>query len=478
MSTNDYHHKRGGRMAQKKVAVIAKSSAVLGFLKTFFRSCRTYEATYYSKTGVFVKNLCESPPAAVVVEGALIETVADKVTKCPTVAVISGNIARGVEEVISYNVKQYLYRPYVARDLEFKLESAILEKYTLKKMTDEMKELEAVVALTQLISSTLDPKELLFRIVRKIADIMPVTRCSVIRADWLHRSAFVVASFEDPHIAGIKLNLRKYPEIMESLTSKKPVIIKDVATDPLMARVRKTLEPLGIRSIIVIPIFFRDKVIGTLFLRTSRAERAFIQNEVRLLNTIANVSANALYNAFLFEQVEDEKSRLEKLAITDFLTGIYNVRYFYHSIIEEFSRAVRYGLPISCLMLDVDHFKKINDVYGHKTGDLVLREFAQLLKKHSRKSDVLARYGGEEFILLLPQTPHEGAMSEAERLREYVKRHKFRSLRNKGGLTVSVGVSVFPDGDIKTHDDLIAFADNALFSAKNSGRDRVAVYRR
>ncbi len=176
--------------------------------------------------------------------------------------------------------------------------------------------------------------------------------------------------------------------------------------------------------------------------------------------------------------MEDEKSRLEKLAITDFLTGIYNVRYFHHRIIEEFSRAVRYGLPISCLMLDVDHFKKINDVYGHKTGDLVLREFAQLLKKHSRKSDVLARYGGEEFILLLPQTPHEGAMSEAERLREYVKRHKFRSLRNKGGLTVSVGVSVFPDGDIKTHDDLIAFADNALFSAKNSGRDRVAVYGR
>jgi two-component system cell cycle response regulator len=463
-------------MAHKNVAVIAKSSTVLGFLRTFFNGCNGYKATYYAKADIFSKNVGEKMPAAVIVEASLLGSVADRITKCPTVALISGDIRKGVENAITHNVKHYLYRPYLVRDLEFKLESAILEKYTIEKLAGEMKELEAVVALTQLISSTLDPKELLYRIVRKIADIMPVTRCSVIRVDWLHRSAFIVASFEDPRVAGIKLNLRKYPEIMETLTSKKPVIIKDVSTDPLMAGVRDIIAPLGIRSIVVIPIFFRDKLIGTLFLRTSRKEHAFSENEIRLLNAIANASANALYNAFLFEQVEDEKSRLEKLAITDFLTGIYNVRYFYHRIIEEFSRAVRYGVPISCLMLDVDHFKKVNDVYGHKTGDLVLREFAQLLKKHSRKSDVLARYGGEEFILLLCQTPLNGAVSEAERLREFVRKHKFRSLRNKGGLTVSVGIAAFPDEGIKTHDDLIAFADNALFTAKNSGRNRVAIY--
>jgi diguanylate cyclase (GGDEF)-like protein len=173
--------------------------------------------------------------------------------------------------------------------------------------------------------------------------------------------------------------------------------------------------------------------------------------------------------------VEDETARLEKLAITDYLTGIYNIRYFYNRIIEEFSRCQRYTLPISCLMIDIDFFKKINDVYGHRTGDLVLKEFAQLLKKHSRKSDVLARYGGEEFILLLPQTPREGAVAEAERIRIFVKDHRFKSLKKMACLTVSVGISVFPHSRIKSHDDLISIADHALFTAKDRGRNQVAI---
>jgi diguanylate cyclase (GGDEF)-like protein len=191
---------------------------------------------------------------------------------------------------------------------------------------------------------------------------------------------------------------------------------------------------------------------------------------------MAHASANSLYNAFLFEQVEDEKTRLEKLAITDYLTGIYNIRYFYHRIVQEFSRSQRYASPISCLMLDIDHFKKINDVYGHKIGDQVLREFATVLKKHSRKSDVLARYGGEEFILLLPETPPDGAAAEAERIRTYIKDHRFKSLKGGRTITVSVGIATYPDPRIRTYDDLISCADTALFTAKNSGRNQVSVY--
>jgi diguanylate cyclase (GGDEF)-like protein len=303
-----------------------------------------------------------------------------------------------------------------------------------------------------------------------------VTRCSIVRVDWLRKSAFVVASHEDRGISGIRLSLNKYPEITEALRSKKPVVINDVTRDPLMRTVRDIIAPLGIRSILVVPILLRDKMIGTLFLRTSRAEHAFSEREVRLLKALADASANVLNNAYLFEQVEDEKSRLEKLAITDYLTGIYNIRYFYHRAIEEFSRCIRYSLPISCLMVDIDHFKKINDKYGHQTGDLVLKEFAQTLKRRSRKSDVLARYGGEEFIFLLPQTEREGAIAEGERIRQFVKEHKFRSLRSGKGVTVSVGVSAYPHPKIRTHEDLISLADDALFNAKNSGRDRVAVY--
>jgi len=175
--------------------------------------------------------------------------------------------------------------------------------------------------------------------------------------------------------------------------------------------------------------------------------------------------------------MEDEKARLEKLAITDFLTGIYNIRYFYHRIIEEFNRSERYILPLSCLMLDIDHFKNINDAYGHKIGDIVLQEFSKLLKRFIRKVDVLARYGGEEFIILLPQTSMNGSLAEAERIRTSIKKHKFKSLKNKEGITVSIGISCSPHPEVQTHDDLISLADNALFEAKNRGRDKVIIYK-
>jgi diguanylate cyclase (GGDEF)-like protein len=127
-------------------------------------------------------------------------------------------------------------------------------------------------------------------------------------------------------------------------------------------------------------------------------------------------------------------------------------------------------------MLDLDHFKKINDTYGHKVGDKVLKEFAQVLKKGIRKSDVLARYGGEEFILLLPQTPPEGAFKEAERLRNMIGRHKFKYLKGREKITVSIGIANYPHDNVKEHEDLITFADDALFKAKNSGRNKVAIY--
>ena len=308
--------------------------------------------------------------------------------------------------------------------------------------------------------------------------MMSVTRSSIIRVDWLNKSAFVVASHEDPNIAGLRLNLKKYPEILAALSSKETVLISDISKDPLMKKVRDIIMPLGIKSILVIPIIFHEKVIGTLFLRTSRTSRAFNAAEIQLLDTIAKTSANALYNAFLFEQLEDEKTRLEKLAITDYLTGLYNVRYFYQRIIEEFNRSERYILPVSCLMLDIDHFKKINDLYGHKIGDTVLQEFSRLLKRFSRKSDVLARYGGEEFIILLPQTSMKGAFAEAERMRLSIRNHKFKSLKNKKGITVSIGISCAPHPKIKTHDELISLADDALFEAKKSGRDKVMMYKK
>jgi diguanylate cyclase (GGDEF)-like protein len=432
------------------IAILSRRKTVIKFLKNFLKGKRIYKPHFFSIPDLFITYLSDNPPQALLIEDSFLPVVSERILKFPTIVIIAGDIKIGIENAINYNVNRYIYKPYMDKDLEYKLESIILEKDSIEKMKNEIKELEVITGLTQVISSTLDPQEILFRIVRQIAEVMPVTRCSIIRVDWL-------------------------PEILAALTAKKPVVIEDVRTDPIMKKVQKIIEPLDIRSILVIPILFKEKVIGTLFLRTARSGRTFSENEIRLLNAIGSASSNALHNAFLFEQIEDEKTRLEKLAITDYLTGIYNIRYFYHRIIEEFSRCERYAFPISCLMLDIDHFKVINDVYGHKTGDKVLKEFSQLLKKCTRRSDVLARYGGEEFIVLLPQTSDEGAFLEAERLRKAVKGHKFKSIKAQRKLTSSFGVATYPNKDIKSHDELISAADDALFKAKNSGRDRVEV---
>ncbi|UCE78935.1 MAG: diguanylate cyclase [Nitrospiraceae bacterium] len=465
-------------MHKRVIAVLAKEKSAIKFLEGFSGREELYKFHFYKTPHAFIRNLDKTSPAVLIIEQTFLSKVVGKNTELPILAIITGAAKKGIETAIHYQVDGYIVKPYMDVDLEYKLKTIILKNYAIEKMLSEIRELEVVVELTNMISSTLDPNEVLFSIVQKIAEVMPVSRCSIIRVDWIHRYAYVIATVEDPQAKGLKLNLKKYPEIIAALKSKKPVLIEDTDKDPRMQEVRDLIIPLGIRSILVVPILLRDKVIGTLFLRTSRTDHVFSDNEVKLLNAIGTASANALYNAFLFEQIEDEKTRLEKLSITDYLTGVYNVRYFYHRSIEEFSRSERYNLPASCLMLDIDHFKKINDTCGHKVGDKVLKEFAQVLKKGIRKSDVLARYGGEEFILLLPQTPPDGAFKEAERLRNMISRHNFRYLKGRKKITVSIGLASYPHDNVKEHEDLITFADDALFKAKNSGRNKVVIYDR
>jgi len=463
-------------MTKRAVLIFVRSKPVTAFLENFFRGSGNYRPLFCKITDSLNDSLAKNGMSAMLTEESLLPLVPVRKDDIPLIAIINGGREKGIKSAAAYKADRYITKPFIAGDLEFTLKSAIQYKEAVSTQKREINDLRTINQLTQLISSTLDPKEILFLIVKRISDIMPVTRCSIIRVDWLHKYAYVVASFETPSISMIKLSLKKYPEIVQALLKKKPVVLRDITTDPIMKSVRNLVAPLGIRSILVMPIIFEKKVIGTLFLRTSRKQHSFTMNEIQLLQTIADASANTLYNAFLFSHIEDEKTRLEKLAITDFLTGIYNVRYFQHRIIEEFNRAERYGIPVSCLMLDIDHFKKINDTYGHKTGDLVLKEFAQKLKMHTRKSDVVARYGGEEFIIMLTQTTAQGAVAEAGRIRNAITTHKFKGLQGKTRLTISIGIATYPNARIKTHEQLISASDDSLYEAKNSGRDRIVVF--
>lgn len=178
------------------------------------------------------------------------------------------------------------------------------------------------------------------------------------------------------------------------------------------------------------------------------------------------------------EDLRKANSILEELSATDMLTGLKNRRFFDESAKREYVRCFRYKRPIALLFVDIDHFKKFNDVYGHLIGDEALRVVAQILASAAvRDSDIVARYGGEEFCILLPETELEGAAAAAERVREHVVEEEFLVEGKPVPMTVSVGVACHTPHSAHDLDRLIRSADEALYEAKANGRNQVVSYK-
>lgn len=171
-------------------------------------------------------------------------------------------------------------------------------------------------------------------------------------------------------------------------------------------------------------------------------------------------------------ELKKAKEKLMQMAITDELTGLANRRYFMDRLNSEYDRTKRYESKFSLLMIDIDHFKKINDNYGHKAGDLVLIETALKMKKSLRTSDIIGRVGGEEFSVLLPETEIKAALHIAERIRARVSESVVIFDSEELSVTVSIGATQSSPGDL-TIDDIFIRADTAMYNAKNEGRNRV-----
>jgi diguanylate cyclase (GGDEF)-like protein len=173
-------------------------------------------------------------------------------------------------------------------------------------------------------------------------------------------------------------------------------------------------------------------------------------------------------------QLEGLLSRVEYLAITDPLTDLFNRRRFETVVEKEFKKSKRYNAPLSCMMIDIDKFKSINDDYGHQTGDSVLKDLGHIIKHTIREVDTPARWGGEEFIVLCSQTKKEDALHGAKRLMNRIADHKFAELPERG-ITISVGIAGIPDETIETSENLIHNADLAMYDAKVNGRNRIEI---
>jgi diguanylate cyclase (GGDEF)-like protein len=171
------------------------------------------------------------------------------------------------------------------------------------------------------------------------------------------------------------------------------------------------------------------------------------------------------------QEYEELMRKFERMAITDPVTGLFNRRRFEEVLAQEFERYRRYGTPFACLMIDVDHFKTINDTYGHDVGDLVLKETAQTIQGEIRGVDTVARYGGDEFAVLLSQQKREEAVKAAGRILKNVRQLRFKEMKKGEKITLSIGISALPDPDLKEMDQIVQCADYALYKAKKKGRD-------
>lgn len=179
----------------------------------------------------------------------------------------------------------------------------------------------------------------------------------------------------------------------------------------------------------------------------------------------------------LQHELEEKNRALAKLSISDGLTGLFNHRHMQEVVHDEFERAKRTGEPLSVVMFDFDHFKQVNDTYGHQVGDRVLQEMAGILQRTAREIDKLGRYGGEEFIVVLPDTDIDDARIFAERVRTRVENHPFASGQTEPiRLTISAGAATYPHPAVYNPRTLIHRADQALYAAKAQGRNRVVCY--
>jgi len=247
---------------------------------------------------------------------------------------------------------------------------------------------------------------------------------------------------------------------------EEPILVNDVNNDPRFSHKISTSLGVQVKNMIAVPIQFRDTIKGVLVV-SNKKNGSFDENDLFLIKTLASTAAIAIENARLFAEVQ-------RLSITDELTGAYSRRHFFAIADQELQRASRYGHGFAIIMLDIDHFKQVNDKYGHLIGDKVLKRLAGDLRKIVRGMDFVCRYGGEEFVILLPEVNINRAERTAIRLREYIENNPFETEQGTFTITISAGVAGY---STETTDigSLLTRADQALYKAKLAGRNKVII---
>ena len=352
--------------------------------------------------------------------------------------------------------KNYEYKSEI-KSLKRKLNSSY-------KMIERMKKL---IDVNTSLGSSLNKKEVLKRILEETKELMNCKNSSVLLVDPVtNQLCFDVVSNEEEMDVLSEIRLNMGEGVAGVVWSKgKPIILNDVNKDSRFSKKVDEKSNLITRSIIAIPLVVDGKIIGVMEAINKEKGKKFNDFDLDIFTNLSVQAAIAIQNAQLYD-----------MAITDGKTKLYIHKYFETRLFEEYIRAERYNKELTVVMLDIDHFKKINDTYGHQFGDEVLIKIADVIKSTCRVCDIAARFGGEEFSIILPETNKDNGFLLSERLRKKVEDLEFEHEGQLIKITISGGVSTYPDNNSKNSKNLLEQADKALYNSKGNGRNKVTAF--
>jgi diguanylate cyclase (GGDEF)-like protein len=363
-----------------------------------------------------------------------------------------------------------------SRELDFLIKKALKEKEilnenrSLKNDLDNLKqELNFFEEVSKTITSTLDLNNILSTIMKKAKKLIKAEAWSFLLIDEEAGDlVFEKTSGKKKNKKKVKKNRLKIGEGIAGWVAQEliPVVIPDVSTDPRFSSKIDRQITLKTKTIMCVPIKSKGNILGVLEIVNKTTNEPFTKDDLNLILRIVDHAAIAIERASLYQ-------KMEELSITDDLTKLFNTRYLNRTLEIEINRANRHHTSLSLIFMDVDHFKTINDNYGHIVGSKLLVEMGQLLIKCLRTVDIVARYGGDEFVIVLPQTPPNNAIQIAERIRKTMEHNVF--LKKDGyslKLTASFGVASYPES-AKSKEELLRLADEAMYRVKYQTRNGV-----
>jgi diguanylate cyclase (GGDEF)-like protein len=328
------------------------------------------------------------------------------------------------------------------------------------------KRLAILTDIVKTANSILEPRKVIELIMAKIQQLIPSEAWSMLMVDEERRElAFELALGEKAKdVSSFRVKIGEGIAGWVAETGK-PTIVNDVSRDPRFSGKFDSKTRFRTRSVLCAPLISRGRTIGVVEIINRQGGR-FTRTDLSMLLTLVEPCAIAIENAILFQKTE-------QLTITDDLTRLFNSRYLNVYIGREIKRCKRHGIPLSVIFLDLDGFKRINDLYGHLAGSRTLAEVGGILAQAVRESDILARYGGDEFVVVLPETPPGGAMVIAERIRRAIEQHVF--LEGQGiqaRVSASFGIASYPDHAL-TPEGLIQKADQAMYRVKERNKNGI-----